>query len=203
MASDNIFQLCETWNRARFDLSPSPHRDDAIPQWGVFRGVKTLTLLGINPGGDSSVPRNPTDETILPVWEDFQREPTLDNFLRAQRVYAEELQRTTYWDRHVVPVLQALGVPPEDVTMCNCIPFRTPDTRWSAATKAAAVRHVRQMLHAIEPSCLVAMGKLAADIAQHAGRGPDFVWNRGWHTALNDLDRARALQAMRDYRSRL
>ena len=100
MASDNIFQLCETWNRARFDLSPSPHRDDAIPQWGVFRGVKSLTLLGINPGGDSSVPRNPTDETILPVWEDFQREPTLDNFLRAQRGYAEELQRTTYWDRH-------------------------------------------------------------------------------------------------------
>jgi hypothetical protein len=203
MASGDIFQLCETWDRAQFALLPSPYQDDAVPQWGVFRGVKSATLLGINPGGNSRISRNATDEILLPVWEDFQRAPTLENFLRAQEVYMEQLQRTTYWARHVEPVLQALDVRPEDVTLCNCIPFRTPDTRWSAATRGAAVRHVRQLLHAIEPSCLVTMGKMAADIAQDAGRCPDFVWNRGWHTTLNDLDRARALQAMRDYRSRL
>jgi hypothetical protein len=203
MVSERLIQTCDFWTRARFALAASPHRDDAIPQWGSFRGADSVFLLGINPGGDSSVPRSCTDARLLPVWENFQRDPTVENFVQAQQVYTEELQRTKYWAQHVAPVLEALAVRSDDVTLCNCIPFRTPDTKWSAATRRAAAGYIRDVLETIRPSCLVAMGKLAADVAQDAGRHPDFVWNRGWGTAQNNSERASTLRCMREYHSRL
>ena len=202
MVSEAMFQVCNTWKRDQFELCTSSHQDDAIPQWGCFQGVKSVVLLGINPGGDSGNSRNSTDEIVLPLWEDFQRAPTQENFVRAQMVHMKQLQRTKYWSQHVAPVLEALNLQPESVTMCNCIPFRTPNTRWPAATRRAATRHVRQMLDAIDPSRIVAMGKLAADISQKAGRRPDFVWNRGRRTEMHNSDRAKTLQDMRNFRSR-
>lgn len=184
--------------REAFALPFSCHHDDAIPQCGFFGAGRNVSfaLVGINPGGDSGAPRSPGDAISLPCWEAFHKNPTHANLIEAQTVYVQQLRRTPYWSRNVAPVLQALQLADTDAALFNCMPFRTPDTKWSAKTKAAAARHVRQLLMALGCPQVVALGKLAAEILFLAQLPPTFTWNRG-RSEKCSIDRAATLTALR------
>jgi len=181
MQLHDVAELFSHWSREAFQLPPSPHADDAIPQCGFFAKDRSrvVALVGINPGGNSGEPRSTSDAASLPAWEAFSKVPTLENFAAAQTVHLRQLRKTRYWAYNVAPVLRALRLSEDAVALFNCMPFRTKDTKWSAETKRAAARHTRQVLTALGCPRVVAMGKLAAEVLVLAGASPAYTLNRG------------------------
>ena len=197
MAPAKALALCARWTRERFRLPPSPYPDDYVAQWGSFGARPKVLLLGINPGGNSSGERNAVDAELLPAWEAFGALRAREAFEAAQLAHLKHLSRTAYWRDHVQPVLAALHASPRAVALCNCLPYRTPDLRWSAETRVAAAEHVQDLLGVLRPRHVVAMGCFAASVARAAGRPPDAVWTRGWRTSRNNERRVRTARVLR------
>jgi len=202
MAPAKALALCSDWTRERFRLPPSPYPDDYVAQWGSFGVRPKVLLLVFNPGGRSSGKRNAVDAELLPAWEAFRACGRREVFEAAQLLHLKHLSRTSYWRDHVRPVLEALRVEPRTVALCNCLPYRTPDLRWSAETRLAAAEHVRELVGLLRPRHVVAMGCFAASIARASGRPADATWTRGWRTPRNDWQRARTARVLRTLQRR-
>lgn len=204
--SANLLRVSRCWSRDAFHLQASRTSGDELAQWGGVPceyAPSRILFMGINPGGSrNSEEQDEVDAHLLPAWKRDDNLKTQESWADAQTVYLKMIPRTRYWTDNCRPVVHAMGIDARSIALCNCMPFRTETTAWSRRTERASAAYVRDVLKALHPRCVVAMGEKAAKIMREAGREPDFTWNRGYKTAKNNLKRAATLQSLRIWRLR-
>jgi hypothetical protein len=159
--------------------------DDLLPQFGYVGSRyenRRILLIGINPGNGPRKQRSTGDETAMPALLHFVTQRTPESFQAAQQAYRKVCQGWAVWGRQCDELLSAGGLGMEDIAFTNGLPWRTASQAAfsKAVSRKAAQLYVDPFVRQLQPNVIVAVGKRAAEMLEHAGHLSEavVVWNR-------------------------